>query len=42
LAVFSNLEFAHIDLAASIIGAAFVVVSGYVWRRRHHAALDEA
>jgi YjbE family integral membrane protein len=42
LSVFSNFESEHVDMAASIIGAAFVVVSGYIWRRRHHAALNEA
>jgi YjbE family integral membrane protein len=42
LAVFNTFEPASVDMAASVIGAAFVVVSGYIWRRRHHAALDEA
>jgi YjbE family integral membrane protein len=31
----------HLELAAQIIGAAFVVVSGYVWRRRHHVSLEQ-
>jgi hypothetical protein len=29
-------------MAAKIIGAVFVLVSGYIWRRRHPAALNEA
>lgn len=33
---------ARIDLAARFLGAAIVVVSGYIWRRRHHASLGEA
>jgi YjbE family integral membrane protein len=32
----------HVALAAQIAGAVLVVASGYVWRRRHHIALEEA
>jgi YjbE family integral membrane protein len=32
----------HVALAAQIAGAILVVASGYVWRRRHHIALEEA
>jgi YjbE family integral membrane protein len=32
----------HVELAAQIIGAAFVVGSGYVWRHRHHVLLEKA
>jgi len=31
-----------IELAAQVLGALLVVVSGYVWRRRHHVALEQA
>ena len=32
----------HVELAAQIVGAILVVMSGYVWRRRHHVAFEEA
>jgi YjbE family integral membrane protein len=41
LEVFSNFPPAQVDLAAQVIGAIVVVGSGYVWRRRHHMALEE-
>jgi len=40
--VFSGVDPARLDLFAQIIGAVLVVVSGYVWRRRHHVALEKA
>jgi YjbE family integral membrane protein len=42
LGVFSNVSAEHVELASQIIGAAIVVASGYIWRRRHHVSLDEA
>ncbi|HEX3858023.1 MAG TPA: TerC family protein [Pseudolabrys sp.] len=42
LSVFDGFEPAQVDMAAQFIGAVFVVVCGYIWRRRHHAALNEA
>ena len=42
LGVFSNFEPEHVELIAQIVGALIVVASGYVWRRRHHVALEEA
>lgn len=42
LSIFNGFEPQHVDITAQIIGAAFVVVSGYIWRRRHHAAINEA
>jgi YjbE family integral membrane protein len=30
----------HLGWAASIVGAALVIVSGYVWRRRHDISLE--
>jgi YjbE family integral membrane protein len=41
-AVFPGVSPAHLELFAQIIGALFVVTSGYVWRRRHHVSLEEA
>jgi len=32
----------HVALAAQTAGAILVVACGYVWRRRHHIALEEA
>jgi len=40
--LFSGVNPEHLELAFQIIGAALVVVSGYIWRRRHHVALEEA
>jgi YjbE family integral membrane protein len=42
LSVFNGFEPEHIDMVAQIIGAAFVVICGYIWRRRDHAGLNEA
>jgi YjbE family integral membrane protein len=42
LRVFSGFDPEHLDLAFSICGAIVVVAAGYVWRRRHHVALEEA
>jgi YjbE family integral membrane protein len=42
LRLFDQFEPEHVELAAQIIGAVLVLVSGYVWRRRHHVALEEA
>jgi YjbE family integral membrane protein len=42
LSVFNGFEPEHIDMVAQIIGAAFVVIYGYIWRRMHHAGLNEA
>jgi YjbE family integral membrane protein len=42
LGMFSGFSPDHVELAAQILGAIVVVVSGYVWRRRHHVALEEA
>ena len=39
---FGGFSPAHVELAAQIFGAAIVLVSGYIWRRRHHASLGEA
>jgi YjbE family integral membrane protein len=42
LKLFSQFDPDRIDLACSIIGAVLVVAAGYIWRRRHHVALEEA
>ncbi len=42
LNLFNGFEPDRLELAAQIIGAILVVILGYVWRRRHHVALDEA
>jgi len=42
LGVFPDYAPEHVDLVAQIVGAILVVVSGYVWRRRHHVSLEEA
>jgi len=42
LGIFSDFAPAAVDLAAQIIGAALVVICGYIWRRRHHVSLGEA
>jgi len=39
---FGGFSPAHVELAAQIFGAAIVLVSGYIWRSRHHASLGEA
>jgi len=40
--LFGGVDPEHLELAFQIFGAALVVVSGYIWRRRHHVALEEA
>ncbi|HVV61234.1 MAG TPA: TerC family protein [Pseudolabrys sp.] len=40
--LFSGVDPARLDLFAQIVGAVLVVVSGYIWRRRHHVALEKA
>ncbi|MGC1465589.1 MAG: TerC family protein [Pseudolabrys sp.] len=42
LRLFSDFNPAHVDIVASIVGAVLVVGWGYVWRRRHHVALEKA
>jgi YjbE family integral membrane protein len=42
LGLFSSFSEEHVELAAQVIGVVNVVGSGYVWRRRHHVALEEA
>jgi YjbE family integral membrane protein len=42
LQLFSNFDSAHVDLAAEIIGVIVVCGSGYIWRRRHHVAMEKA
>ncbi len=42
LGMFSGFSPDRVELAAQIVGAIVVVASGYVWRRRHHVALEEA
>jgi YjbE family integral membrane protein len=38
---FSEFSPHAIEVAAQILGAAFVVVSGYIWRRRHRLAMEQ-
>ncbi|HZP78066.1 MAG TPA: TerC family protein [Pseudolabrys sp.] len=38
----SGFSHGQIDTAARLIGAAFVVIAGYIWRRRHHVSLEKA
>jgi len=42
LKIFNGISPDHVELAAQIAGAIVVLASGYVWRRRHHVALEEA
>jgi YjbE family integral membrane protein len=42
LGVFPDYTPEHVELVAQIVGAILVVVSGYIWRRRHHVSLEEA
>jgi YjbE family integral membrane protein len=42
LGVFPDYTPEHVELVAQIVGAVLVVVSGYIWRRRHHVSLEEA
>jgi YjbE family integral membrane protein len=39
---FDQFGWEHFELAASVVGAVIVLGTGYVWRRRHHVALEEA
>jgi YjbE family integral membrane protein len=39
---FSAFEPGRVDIVASILGAAVVVIAGMIWRRTHHAAANEA
>jgi YjbE family integral membrane protein len=41
LNVFSGVSPERLDLIAQILGAALVVLSGYVWRRRHAVSMEE-
>ena len=41
LSVFKEYSAEHVELMAQILGAAIVLVWGYVWRRRHHLSLEE-
>ncbi len=41
LGLFGGFSPDHVELAAQLAGAVLVVTSGYVWRRRHHVALEE-
>jgi len=40
--VFSSLSPHELEIWAQILGAVFVVASGYIWRRKHHVAMEEA
>lgn len=40
--VFGSLSAHELEIGAQILGAVFVVVSGYIWRRKHHVAMEEA
>ncbi|HEX5508769.1 MAG TPA: TerC family protein, partial [Pseudolabrys sp.] len=40
--LFSGFDPAHVELAAEIIGIILVCGSGYIWRRRHHVAMEKA
>jgi YjbE family integral membrane protein len=42
LGLFSNSSPDHVELVAQILGAALVMISGYIWRRQHHISLEEA
>ncbi len=42
LGLFGGFSPGYVELAAQIAGAIVVVVSGYIWRRRHHVALEKA
>jgi YjbE family integral membrane protein len=41
LNVFSGVSPERLDLVAQILGAALVVLSGYIWRRRHAVSMEE-
>jgi YjbE family integral membrane protein len=38
----NNFPSERVELASQVIGAAIVIVSGYMWRRRHHLSLEDA
>jgi YjbE family integral membrane protein len=40
--VFNGFDPAYIELAAEIVGVVLVCGSGYIWRRRHHVAMEKA
>jgi predicted tellurium resistance membrane protein TerC len=42
LGAFSNFSPDHVETIAQIVGAAIVVISGYVWRRQHHISLEKS
>jgi YjbE family integral membrane protein len=42
LGALSNFSPDHVEMFAQILGAAIVVVSGYVWRRQHHISLEKS
>lgn len=39
---FSMFDPTHLEIGAQIIGAVLVVAYGYIWRRRHHLALEQS
>ena len=39
---FSMFDPTHLEIGAQIVGAVLVVTSGYIWRRRHHLALEQS
>jgi YjbE family integral membrane protein len=41
LNVFGGFSPSRVDLFAQLLGAALVVISGYIWRRRHRVAMEE-
>jgi YjbE family integral membrane protein len=41
LNVFGGFSPSRVDLIAQLLGAALVVISGYIWRRRHRVAMEE-
>ena len=40
--VFNSVSPHELEIGAQILGAVFVVVSGYIWRRKHKIAMEEA
>jgi YjbE family integral membrane protein len=42
LGLLSNFSPDRVELVAQILGAALVIISGYIWRRQHHISLEEA
>jgi YjbE family integral membrane protein len=41
LHVFGGFSPSRVDLFAQVLGAVLVVISGYIWRRRHRVAMEE-